>query len=357
MKLKNILEVYTKRTSELNRYMQPSDDADVELQEINTVRTFVKCILFSLDHAPRSSQLNSKDLIFIIKFLIDADDAVVEIIHDCLIDIHDNYVEDDADPQNVDPIFNALRAIGLDDFYRIFSDIRSKLDAPGIFQNMFWYHKIPEHINDKLVFAFRSIQANGISSGHTKTLLSLKKSKILPPETWVVHFSRNAKEVAEHGFKYGTPTKHNLSLTTMLPKSTKTGGYNFGFLADGSTARNYADEHNSHYGNEFVMFQAAGSLFDHKTDIEEQFIFDGAALNHRNFVYVRYQYPVDHNDADGPVKQYQVLNYNTGKPIYIGDFVAVVRWIEHNFLRYKNLICPGEGAAKVAQREISKPKG
>lgn len=357
MKLSNILEVYTRRTSELNRYMQPTDAADTDLQEIETVRAFIKCILFSLDHAPRSSQLNSKDLITIIKFFIEADDTVVEIIHDCLIDIHDQYSEDEADTEDLGPIMRALKTLSLDDFYRLFSDIRSKLDSPSIFQNMLWYHKMPEHINEKILFAWHSIQANGISSGHTKTLMTLKKSQILPPNTWVVHFSRNAKEVAENGFKYGTPTKHNLSLTTMLPKSAKTGGYNFGFLADGSTARNYADEYHSHYGNEFVMFQAAGSLFHHKTDVEEQFVFDGAALNHRNFVYVRYKYPDDHNDEDGPVKQYQVVNYHTGKPIYIGDFVAVVRWVEHNFLKYKNLICPGEGASKMAQRAISKPKG
>jgi hypothetical protein len=362
MKLKNILEVYSKRTSELNRYMQ--NDAGgarssnfSDLQDIETVRAFIKCVLFSLDRAHGSRQLQTKDLLVIIKFMIDRDDSVVEVIHDCLIDISDSYNEDEADPTNTLPIISAMRKFSVDDYYRLFSDLREKLDSPGMF-SMYWHEKFPADINSKLLFAWHSLEADGIAYGHTKTSLRLKQSKVLPPNTWVVHFSRNAKEVAEDGFKFGTPTKHNLSLTTQIPKRAKTGGYNFGFLADGTTAINYADEYNSHYGNDFVMFQAAGSLFYHETDHEEQFVFDGTALNNKNFVYVRHKHPEDHDDDDdGPVKRFQVLNYHTGKPIYIGDYVAVVRWIKDNYNQRKGDICPAEAAAIAKQQQVSKPKG
>lgn len=357
MKLRNILEVYTNRTSQLNQYMRTNkteQDAFIDdLQEIDTLGSFIKCVLFSLDHAFDEDELNANELVAIVDFLIDRDDDVGEIIHNSLMDLDSSY---DGTGDH-DDIMKVLRTIGSDSFYKLFLDIRHHLDAPNIFSNNFWYTKLPLKIAKKLLFAWHSLQADGVAYGHTKTTMRLIQSKVLPPNTWVVHFSRNAKDVAENGFKFGTPTKHNLSLTTMLSKSYKTGGYNFGFLADGTTAKEYTDQHNSHYGKDFVMFQSAGSLFFHKTDHEEQFVFDGAALDNKNFVYVRHQHPKDHNDEDGPVKRFQVLNYHTGKPIYIGDYVAVVRWIKDNYNQRKGDICPAEAAAITKQQQVSKPKG
>lgn len=103
--------------------------------------------------------------------------------------------------------------------------------------------------------------------------LSAWKPRLLPPSTWLVHWSRNADDVAEHGFRRGVEDIDRLGLTTYLGQSAKSRpGYNFAFQL-----HNGANDDRK-YGDACVVFQSAGLEAYHGGDDEDQVIFWGPSI-------------------------------------------------------------------------------
>ncbi len=94
---------------------------------------------------------------------------------------------------------------------------------------------------------------------------------------WLVHFGRNASDIAYEGFDKGISIDavENLALTTHHCEDySDDEGYNFAYRA-GDASRYGFSRGVARYGGEAVIFQAPYLLFDHHGDGEPQCIFWG----------------------------------------------------------------------------------
>lgn len=284
MKLLKIFEVYTNRTSELNQYMRRSGVNGTnasDFEEIDSTEEFYSALGKIIHYTTRDN------LIEIIQFFLSRSDQALDLLNDAIT--NEDPVEEFSSPNEM--LAYLRRKYDLDDYdelIRMISMLTMKLDEPNLLPHK-WFEKMSMDLRKAILKGWQDHSA-GFTHGHTKSLMHLKDAKILPRTTWVTHFSGNAEAVAKNGFKIGMPDKHRLSLTTAINQSQKTGGYNFGFIADGKTALDYCENQESHYGSDFVMFQSAGSLFHHDGDFEDQFVFDGVNLNNKLFVLVKFNF-------------------------------------------------------------------
>jgi len=95
---------------------------------------------------------------------------------------------------------------------------------------------------------------------------------------WLIHFTDEANNIAEQGFKYGVDDMTKLGLTTSLGEfEKKYGGYNFAYLLSDfpKYARGGHRSNNYKYGDEAVIFNASGIKVWHYGDEEYQVIFYG----------------------------------------------------------------------------------
>ncbi len=146
--------------------------------------------------------------------------------------------------------------------------------------------------------------------------------KLLPRDTWLVHFSDHADQIIHHGFTHGSHDSRNLGLTTYYKHdSKKDGGYNFAFEA---TSRYAAS--GSKYGRNAVMFQNSGVKAWHNSDEEDQVIFWGPDVNKRDLVLLRCEYG-----------EWLVVSRD-GKTLFKGDFEPVVKWVIANHQQYRRAI-------------------
>ena len=73
------------------------------------------------------------------------------------------------------------------------------------------YPEILKEFENEFKKGNHNISANG---GYTKAHLGLARNKLLPRTTWLVHFSDNAEDIVQEGFKYGEDDYSDLALTT-----------------------------------------------------------------------------------------------------------------------------------------------
>lgn len=139
---------------------------------------------------------------------------------------------------------------------------------------------------------------------------------------WLIHFTDNAMDVAEAGFKYGMEDMTQLGLTTWMNNDSfdkKYGGYNFAYMLD----RRMKEDA---YGNEAVMFRASGIEVYHNGDEEYQAIFKGTEARNR--------VPILHSKGE-----YYVNDLVSGRRIYSADDIdKVTAWVVENFVQYHKRI-------------------
>jgi hypothetical protein len=159
------------------------------------------------------------------------------------------------------------------------------------------------------------------------TYLYMSFEGIVPPSTWLVHFSDDAYNIAWKGFIYGQPGFTELGLTVYLSDRWRKDlpGWNFGFEA--------LDTHSMHnavtdkkYGNGAVLFQSAGVRTYHFGDEEHQVIFQGESVERVILIQ---------EDDIG----WYIADVRSGRPLVRDeDFHKVVNWAIANEQQYRRVI-------------------
>lgn len=112
--------------------------------------------------------------------------------------------------------------------------------------------------------------------------LKLISPNLLPPTTWLIHFSNHYLDIAKNGFKYGESNIDELGFTVGTQKLGV--GYNFAFLAENpyDWMKYYV---NSRDGA--VLFQSTGVYTKQLRDNVKQAIFWGGNIQPKNMLIVK----------------------------------------------------------------------
>jgi hypothetical protein len=149
---------------------------------------------------------------------------------------------------------------------------------------------------------------------------------ILPPTTWLTHFSDEAQQVAAEGFRLGQPDYDFARLAVtgewIAPKAA---GWNFAVEALGHDALSIAREFK--YGRGAVLFQAAGVRTRHMGDEEWQVIFLGKLV--RRVVLLGY----DRDDGT-----WFVEDRNSERLLRTGKYADVAQWVIDHHAQYRKAI-------------------
>jgi hypothetical protein len=194
--------------------------------------------------------------------------------------------------------------------------------------------QIEKNMTDEEKGEFGGFIANRYpSEAPTWTHVSLEKYR-LPRQTWLIHFSNQARQIREKGFTHGVFEVDRLALTTWLHENEKKyGGYNFAFVAGGRDSLKVG--RSSKYGNNAVMFQSSGVEIYHYGDEENQVIFWGKTVDPNTVVYLR------HDDVDEWLvvtgsKASQALKGRGA--VYVGNLENVILWVKQNWQQYRRQI-------------------
>ncbi len=173
------------------------------------------------------------------------------------------------------------------------------------------------------------IHQNNPGDAPSHSLMDLQTNRgrkgYLPPTTWLIHFTDDAHGVASKGLTQGQGDINRLALTTHQGDAEKKyGGYNFAFVADSRYARQSARERK--YGNDAVMFQAAGIPVYHSSDEEDQVIVWGKDVPTSGMVMLT-------RDGDD-----WIVRSNKGRDPFTGEFTAAVAWVMKNYRQYRRVL-------------------
>lgn len=192
------------------------------------------------------------------------------------------------------------------------------------------FYKLPKKVQDEAAeWVTEWLLQNDPAEAPTHAQVGLAKDRLIPRNTWLVHFTNHPYEVANEGFKYGVGDINKLALTTYMSNTSfekQFGGYNFAFLA-GSRDASWAESKRK-YGKHAVMFQNSGVMTYHYADEERQVIFYGPDINPRNIVILR------NYDGDWQVEPRHETR-RSGSALYRGDFEPCVAWVIKNFAQYR----------------------
>lgn len=163
----------------------------------------------------------------------------------------------------------------------------------------------------------------------TRQHMSLAAPKPLHRQTWLVHFSDHAFDIALNGFKYGVDQMDKLGLTTYLSAGDKSlGGYNFAFEALSRDAE-YAQGQGK-YGRHAVLFQNSGIKCYHYGDNETQIVFDGREVSPRQLIYL------EKDDGEWKVKS-KWRDQKRGH-LFQGTYRNAVKWVMSHHAQYRKLL-------------------
>lgn len=118
-------------------------------------------------------------------------------------------------------------------------------------------------------------------------IFDTKNMKILPKNTWLIHFSKNARAIYKSGFKYGVSDKSLLAYTELFDNDDdikNKQGWNFAFKADDLKDLN---DYISRYGKDALMFQSSGVEVTHEDGDENEIIFQGKYIKPEDMVYLK----------------------------------------------------------------------
>lgn len=191
-----------------------------------------------------------------------------------------------------------------------------------------------------MTFIMKELRKDGqqtMMAGDSPTWMSLtpKHRLPLPPNTWLIHFSDDARAIAKQGFRFGMPDKERLGLTTWFPKNQKPGGYNFAFEMEKGDFGDFSLT----YGDAAVAFQNAGSLAYHRGDREEQVIFWGADVDPRSMILIENIGDRLRNDRAVWAVMPHPLRSDSTKPVKrMSNVFDLSKWIIANHHQYRRII-------------------
>jgi len=199
------------------------------------------------------------------------------------------------------------------------------------------WHELPEEVRNEYTEGAKETYINYLLNHDPSSAPSTvyySDIQLLKRPTWLVHFSNNAFDISQKGFKYGVDQMDQLGLTTWLGDQAKEyGGYNFAFEAGSREANNAAAE--GKYGKDAVMFTNAGVRAWHSGDEEHQVIFWGANVDPRSIIYIA-------RDDDGWCLQ---KHWRSKSKRGLRDcifrtenFEDMTGWIEENWRQYAKII-------------------
>ena len=156
----------------------------------------------------------------------------------------------------------------------------------------------------------------------------LSSAHIVPPQTWLVHFSDHADRISLDGFTRGVEDMQRLGLTTYLSDHYKSHpGWNFGLQCCGNNARDVAQD--GKYGKDAVLFQSAGVSAYHGGDEETQVMFWGPFV--RRFILLQ-------RDGDGRNAEWFIEDAIAGRELRRGYYVTVAKWAIDHAQQYRRRI-------------------
>jgi len=181
-----------------------------------------------------------------------------------------------------------------------------------------WFDQNESAKNDAAMFLMRDYPDNAPTWAH----LSLNGSRLLPSQTWLVHWTDDALDISAGGFTHGTDDPTRLGLTLYRNKeSKKFGGYNFAFRANSR----YASNPDRRYGSEVVIFQSSGVDCFHGGDDEDQVIFWGQSITSRPIAISH------HTDDD----KWEVLG-KKGRVVAFDTVEECFKWVIQHSSSYRS---------------------
>lgn len=144
---------------------------------------------------------------------------------------------------------------------------------------------------------------------------------------WLLHFTNNAVDIANDGFRFGVPDINKLGLTVFLDDLDKIdGGYNFAFTID--DYKKYGKSFGKFkYGGEAVLFRSSGVRVWNNNDEEYQTVFYGNLA--KDIIPI----------IKGEKYKYGVYSIKKDRIIYQNDdFDTIVEWCVNNINQYRKLI-------------------
>jgi hypothetical protein len=154
------------------------------------------------------------------------------------------------------------------------------------------------------------------------TYLFMSFESIVPPSTWLIHFSDDATDIALNGFEFGAEDFSQLGLTTHFSDNWRKNmpGWNFAFsVKDRYPVR-------GKYGNEAVLFQSGGVRVYHFGDEENQVIFKGSSVKRRILL--------ENNEGT-----WVITDTRTGRELAREDELDdIVNWAIRNERQYRKVI-------------------
>lgn len=148
---------------------------------------------------------------------------------------------------------------------------------------------------------------------------------VLPRDTWLIHFSNNAKQIYNTGFKYGVNNKEFLAYTEyndIIDEIKNREGWNFAINT--TNIENVVLGLN--YGNSAVMFQSSGIEALHPSEMDKEVIFQGKYIKPRDMVYLRKQ-------RDG----WCVVARNDRIVYKNNNIKNVVAWVKKHYQQYRKV--------------------
>ena len=214
-----------------------------------------------------------------------------------------------------------------EEFPAVFGEISSAGDLEEQEPDIFY--KLPPEVQKKCAeWVVDYVMAHDPAGAPTWAHMSLNQPKLLPRQTWLVHFSDNALDIAYSGFKFGIDRFDALGLTLWAnDREKKYGGYNFAFIANSKDANRAT---NGKYGEHAVLFQNSGVSAYHHGDEENQVMFIGADVAPKDIVFLK---------NEGGDWQVIPKNRNIGRDfLFQGTFEGCVGWVEKNFAQYRRVL-------------------
>jgi len=170
----------------------------------------------------------------------------------------------------------------------------------------------------------------------------LDYERMVKPDTWLIHFTNAADNITQKGFTHGMDDMTKLGLTTHYRDDSgykKFGGYNFAFEADSKYAKYAA--HDRKYGNEAILFQAAGVKAYHYGDEESQVMFWGKSVSPNRVIRL------SRDGDDWCVTTSGSMYEKNRECAYRSSFPDVVNWVERNYQQYRHQIAGHWGRSEL----------
>lgn len=194
------------------------------------------------------------------------------------------------------------------------------------------FYKLPTNIQKQCADSvIDNLQRNDPTEAPTWVHMELSNQKLLPRNTWLIHFTNYPYDIADQGFTIGIDQMDKLGLTTWTKNTSvdkKYGGYNFAFIADSKEVLRAIGK----YGKHAVLFQNSGVKAYHWGDEEEQVMFYGKDVDPRDIVVLT------NDGGDWQVRGQSKKQRNYGIVLYTGELNQCIKWVQQNYPQYRKYL-------------------